>query len=230
MTAFTSIEACVFDAYGTLFDVHSAVGKYRPRLGEKADAVSMTWRTKQLEYTWLRSLMGAYTQFWAVTGDALDYSLEMHGITDDELRADLMQAYLTLEAYPEVISTLEQLKANGYRCAILTNGSPDMIEAAVESAGLQGLLEHNLSVDSVGIFKPDPRVYQLAVDTMGIKAGNISFQSSNAWDAVAAAHFGFRVAWINRFAQKRERMPAQPDAELADLSGLPALLTEGNQA
>lgn len=228
MQAFSTVEACVFDAYGTLFDVHSAVGKYRSRLGDKADAVSATWRTKQLEYTWLRSLMGAYTQFWAVTGDALDYSLDMHGIVDEALRTDLMQAYLTLDAYPEVIATLKQLKAQGLRCAVLTNGSPDMIEAAVDSAGLHGLLEYNLSVESVGIFKPDPRVYQLAVDTMGVEAGNISFQSSNAWDAVAAAHFGFRVAWINRFAQKRERLPAQPDAELTDLTGLPALLDRGN--
>lgn len=230
MQAFSTIEACVFDAYGTLFDVHSAVGQYRSRLGDQADAVSMTWRTKQLEYTWLRSLMGVYTQFWKVTGDALDYSLDMYGITDEALREDLMQAYLSLSAYPEVIATLKTLKSNGIRCAVLTNGSPDMIEAAVESAGMQGLLEYNLSVDSVGIFKPDPRVYQLAVDRLGVEAGNISFQSSNAWDAVAAAHFGFRVAWINRFAQKRERLPAQPDAELTDLTGLLDLLGQRGSA
>lgn len=224
MQAFSSIEACVFDAYGTLFDVHSAVGVHRERLGSKADAVSMTWRTKQLEYTWLRSLMGAYTDFWQVTADALDYSLEMHGIADDALRGDLTQAYLTLDAYPEVIDTLTQLKNAGIPCAILTNGSPDMISAAVSSAGLQDLLEYNLSVDSVGIFKPDPRVYQLAVDALGVTARQVSFQSSNAWDAAGAAHFGFNVAWVNRFGQKRERLPAQPDAEIANLGELLELL------
>ncbi len=221
---FSAIEACVFDAYGTLFDVHSAVGVHRERLGAKADAVSMTWRTKQLEYTWLRSLMGAYTDFWQITGDALDYALEMHGVEDAALRDDLAQAYLTLDAYPEVTQTLTRLNNAGIPCAILTNGSPAMISAAVESAGLQNLLAHNLSVESVGIFKPDPRVYQLAVDAVGVPAERISFQSSNAWDAAGAAHFGFKVAWINRFGQKRERLPAQPDAELTELSALIELL------
>jgi len=224
MSAFSSIEACVFDAYGTLFDVHSAVGVHRNRLGSKADAVSMTWRTKQLEYTWLRSLMGAYTQFWQITGDALDYALDMHGIDDSALREDLAQAYLTLDAYPEVTATLQCLKSAGIPCAILTNGSPDMIAAAVDSAGLENLLTHNLSVEAVGIFKPDPRVYQLAVDAVGVPADRISFQSSNAWDAAGAAHFGFNVAWINRFGQKRERLPAEPDAELTELSALLGLL------
>jgi len=180
MAGFTGIKACVFDAYGTLFDVHSAVGRYRDRLGDKADPVSLTWRTKQLEYTWLRSLMGAYTDFWRVTGDALDYSLEMHGVEDVGLRDDLAQAYLSLDAYPEVVETLAQLQSAGVICAILTNGTPDMITAAVDSAGLQDLIMHKLSVDAIGVFKPDPRVYQMAVDALGVKAEEISFQSSNA--------------------------------------------------
>jgi len=218
------IKACVFDAYGTLFDVHSAVGKHRSRLGDAADAVSVMWRTKQLEYTWLRSLMNDYTQFWQVTGDALDYSLETHQITDEALRNDLLQAYLKLDAYPEVVDTLKTLKAGGVSCSILTNGSPDMIDAAVDSAGLNDVIDHSFSVETVGIFKPDARVYQLAVDSLGVAAKEICFQSSNSWDAVGAAHFGFHVAWINRFGQRRERLPAQPDVELTDLSQLPGIL------
>lgn len=221
---FASIRACVFDAYGTLFDVHSAVGKHQSRLGDKASDISNTWRTKQLEYTWLRSLMGVYTQFWQVTGDALDYALEMHGIDDPVLREDLLQAYLSLKAYPEVVEVLTTLKGADISCTILTNGSPEMIEAAVDSAGLGDLIDCNLSVDTVGIFKPDPRVYQMAVDVLDVNANEISFQSSNSWDAVGAAQFGFNVAWINRFAQGREKLPAQPHAELDDLAGLPALL------
>ena len=218
------IKACVFDAYGTLFDVHSAVGKHRQRLGDVADPVSMMWRTKQLEYTWLRSLMAAYTDFWQVTADALDYALETNNIDDESLRNDLLQAYLQLEAYAEVPATLKRLQDSGISCSILTNGSPDMIKAAVDSAGLSDVITHSFSVESVGIFKPDARVYQLAVDGLGVSADQICFQSSNSWDAVGAAHFGFHVAWINRFGQRRERLPAQPDVELTELTGLPALL------
>ncbi len=218
------IKACVFDAYGTLFDVHSAVGKHRQRLGDKADTVSATWRVKQLEYTWLRSLMREYTDFWAVTGDALDYALDTASLNDNSLREDLMQAYLQLDPYPEVKDVLQQLQQAGIPCAILTNGSPAMIDAAIKSAGLTDLLQHALSVESVRIFKPDPSVYQLAVDTLQVKPEEICFQSSNSWDAVGAANFGFRVAWINRFGQRRERLPAQPDAELDSLNPLPGLL------
>lgn len=220
----SGIKACVFDAYGTLFDVHSAVGKHRQRLGDVADPVSIMWRTKQLEYTWLRSLMADYTEFWQITGDALDYALETNNIDDTALREDLMQAYLQLEAYPEVHSTLQALRSAGISCSILTNGSPDMIAAAVDSAGLSDVIDHSFSVQSVGIFKPDARVYQLAVDGVGVSAAEICFQSSNSWDAVGAAHFGFNVAWINRFGQRRERLPAQPTVELNDLSQLPAVI------
>lgn len=223
-TSFEHIKACVFDAYGTLFDVHSAVGMHASRLGEQAGSVSQTWRTKQLEYTWLRSLMQNHTDFWQVTGDALDYAMDSHDVSDQALRDDLLQSYLTLEAYPEVPAVLTQLKEAGIRCVILTNGSPDMISAAVQGAGLADLLEPSLSVESVGIFKPHPSVYQMAVDTLSVKPAEISFQSSNSWDAVGAANFGFRVAWINRFGQRRERLPAQPDAELSDLTGLPAIV------
>lgn len=221
-----NIRACVFDAYGTLFDVHSAVGKHRERLGASADAVSMTWRTKQLEYTWLRSLMGCHVDFWAVTGDALDYAMDSHALSDGELRNDLMDAYLSLDTYPEVVSVLKTLKDTGQQLAILSNGSPNMLKAAVESAGLADILDANLSVEDVGIFKPDPRVYQLAVDRLGIAAPNISFQSSNAWDVAGAAQFGFNVVWINRFGQKVERLPARADVEVDSLQPLPDIVSQ----
>ncbi len=224
MSDFSDCTVCVFDAYGTLFDVHSAVGRYREQLAEKADALSLTWRTKQLEYTWLRSLMKAYTPFDQVTRDALDYAFDLHDVTRPDLKKSLMNAYLQLDAYPEVTGVLQQLKAAGIRCAILTNGSPDMIDAAVHSAGLHDYIECSLSVDTIGVFKPDPRVYQLAVDALGVKTRQVSFQSSNAWDAAGAAHFGFNVAWINRFGQRPERLPATPHAELLDLSALPDLI------
>lgn len=221
------IQACVFDAYGTLFDVHSAVGKYRERLGDRADAVSMNWRTKQLEYTWLRSLMGCHTDFWQVTGDALDYALDSHGISDAALRNDLMDAYLKLDTYAEVVDVLSSLKAAGKQLAILSNGSPTMLEAAVKSAGIADIFDANISVEDVGVFKPEPRVYQLAVDRLGIAAPNISFQSSNAWDVAGASHYGFKVVWINRFGQKPERLPSGADIEVDSLSPLPSIVASG---
>ncbi len=225
MTGLQNIKACVFDAYGTLFDVHSGVGKHRPRIGEKADALSMLWRTKQLEYTWLRSLMHAHVDFWQVTQDGLYYAMETCGINDPGLRTDLMNAYLALDAYPDVKDTLAALKQKGLRTAILSNGSPRMLQAAVKSAGIGDHLDGVFSVEEVGIFKPDPRVYQLACDHLGVRAGEISFQSANAWDAAGAANFGMRVAWINRFGQKRERLSKPADLELTDLAGLPDLIS-----
>ncbi len=222
--AFSDIRVCVFDAYGTLFDVHSAVGKHRARLGEAADRVSAVWRTKQLEYTWLRSLMGCYVDFWQVTGDALDYAMEAAGVANPRLREDLMQAYLSLDCYPEVPGVLTRLKEAGMGTAILSNGSPMMLRAAVESAQLGALLDEVLSVDELRVFKTHPSVYQLAVDRLGAQPRQVSFQSSNAWDAHAASAFGFRVAWCNRFGQSRERLPGDPDAEIRSLDELPALV------
>lgn len=217
---FSNIKACVFDAYGTLFDVHSAVGHHQSRMGEKAAAVSELWRTKQLQYTWLRSLMGKHVDFWSVTGDALDYALHEHDISDASLRHDLMSAYMELDAYPEVVETLSSLRQAGLKIAILSNGSPAMLASCVDCAGIADLVDEILSVEEVGIYKPDSRVYQLAVDRLGVEKEQISFQSSNAWDAVAAATFGFRVAWINRFGQGRERLTADPDIELKTLDQL----------
>jgi 2-haloacid dehalogenase len=222
--AFASIDACVFDAYGTLFDVHSAVARAGQRLGDQAQAVSATWRQKQLEYTWLRSLMGAHVDFWQITADGLDYALEAHGAALPDLRESLLRAYLTLDAYPEVADALGSLKAMGKTLAILSNGAPGMLRAAVDGAGLAGVLDAVLSVEEVGIFKPSARVYRLAVDRLRTSAERICFVSSNAWDAAGAAHFGFRVAWVNRFAQRPERLPGIPAAEIRTLAGLPPLL------
>jgi len=223
-TRFHGITACVFDAYGTLFDVHSAVGRHRARLGEKADAVSAAWRTKQLEYTWLRSLMDRYVDFWRITGDALDFALEMHGMVDPALRSDLMDAYLTLDCYPEVPEVLRTLKDAGMQSAILSNGSPRMLEAAVASAGIAALVDEVISVDRLGVYKPAGEVYQQVLDLLDVGRAQVSFQSSNAWDAAGAATFGFQVAWCNRFGQSRERLPDGPHAEMATLSELPGIV------
>ncbi len=221
---FSGIEACVFDAYGTLFDVHSAVAGLRDSIGPKHAELSATWRTKQLEYTWLRSLMVEHIDFWQLTGDALAVAMATTNIDNKTLHEKLMQAYLTLDAFAEVQHVLTLLHRARMPTAILTNGSPMMIAAAVRSAGLEGLIDHQLSVESVGIYKPDSRVYQLAVDTFNVPANAISFQSSNAWDAAAAANFGFQVAWVNRYSQPAERLPGKPDAVIEDLHGLLSLV------
>ena len=217
------IQACVFDAYGTLFDVHSAVARLRDQVGGQADALSQLWRTKQLEYTWLRALMGRHADFWQVTGDALDYALVRTSV-DRAMREPLMQAYLALDAYPEVPDVLRRLREAGRKTAILSNGEPKMLEAGAQSAGIDSLLDAILSVEEVGIFKPHPKVYQLAVDRLGVAADRIAFQSSNAWDVSGAGAFGLRAVWINRLGAPPERLPGAAEHQLQDLSGLPALL------
>jgi 2-haloacid dehalogenase len=223
--AFDHIAACIFDAYGTLFDVHSAVVRGGAPLGDKAPAVSALWRQKQLEYTWLRSLMGAHADFRQVTRDGLDYALAAHDVDDPALADRLMALYLTLEAYADVAACLEALRAAGLATAILSNGEPEMLRAAVSSAGLTALFDAVLSVEEVGIFKPDPRVYQLAVNRLEVPSDRICFVSTNAWDAAGAAFFGFRVAWLNRFGQRLEQLPGAPAAVIGGLDELPALLT-----
>jgi len=218
------IGACVFDAYGTLFDVNAAAAQCRDVLGDKADELSAIWRLRQLEYTWLRSLMQEYAEFWKVTGDGLDYAMAALGIEDNALRERLMDIYMRLDAYPEVKEVLTALKAGGLKTAILSNGSPKMLSSAVENAGINDVLDDTFSVESVGIYKPHPSVYQMAVDGLDVEAGRICFMSSNAWDAAAAANFGFRVVWVNRFGQPQERIPGDPEQEIKSLDGLPPLL------
>ena len=207
LDGFAKVKACVFDAYGTLFDVHSAVRRGGQPLGDKAAAVSELWRQKQLEYTWLRSLMGAHADFRQVTSDSLHFALAASGATEASLHDKLMDLYLSLEAYEEADATLGALQGAGLTTAILSNGNPEMLQAAVRSARLDRRLDAVLSVEEVGIYKPDARVYQLAVDRLGVGRDEICFLSSNCWDARGAAHFGFKVAWINRFDRQEDRLP-----------------------
>jgi 2-haloacid dehalogenase len=225
-TAIT-VRACVFDAYGTLFDFASAVARCSDVLGDKAAAVTALWRDKQLQYTWLRSLQGRHTDFWQVTGDALDFALETLGISDPAVRERLMTLYRTLDCFPEVPDVLARLKCAGFATAILSNGAPSMLADAVAGAKLDGLIDHIVSVEEVGVFKPHPKVYQRAVDRLSVPANSIAFQSSNAWDAYAASAFGMRVVWCNRYGQRRERLPGAPDREIRTLAELPELLQHG---
>ena len=220
----SGIKACVFDAYGTLFDFATAANRCPDVPADKMGALTALWRDKQLQYTWLRSLQGMHVDFWQVTGDALDFALETLQLDHQRLHDRLMQLYLTLDAFPEVPSVLERLKRAGLRTAILSNGSPRMLEAAVNNAGLAELLDAVLSVEDVGVFKTSPKVYQLAVDRLRLPAAQIAFQSSNAWDAHAASAFGMRVVWCNRYGQRPERLPGQPDAEITTLAELPDLV------
>ena len=223
-TPLPGIRACVFDAYGTLFDYASAAAGCREALGERLAPLTTLWRDKQLQYTWLRALQGRHADFWQVTGDALDFALETLGLDDPPLRTRLMELYLSLDVFPEVPAMLQRLKAAGLKTAILSNGSPQMLDAMVKKAGIAEFLDVVLSVELVGVYKPNPKVYQLAVDRLAIPAGAISFQSSNAWDAYAASAFGMRVVWCNRYGQRPERLPGKPDSEIASLEELPALV------
>ena len=224
MVRLAGIEACIFDAYGTLFDVASAAAHASDTLGDKRQPLAELWRTKQLQYTWLRALMGRHADFWQVTGDALDYALASLKIADPGLRERLMGLYLRLDAYPEVKDTLTRLKAGGMKLAILSNGAPAMLAAACEHSGLAGILDDVLSVESVGVFKPHPSVYRLPVDRFGLAPERMCFLSSNGWDAYAAKANGYRVLWCNRFGQAPERIPEAPDAEIASLAELPEIV------
>jgi len=223
----TGIEACVFDAYGTLFDFNSSVMRCRDEIGSDAERLSDIWRQKQLQYTWLRSLMGTHANFWQVTGEALDFAMASAGIENAELRGRLMALYRELDTFPEVTDTLVRLKDAGMRTAILSNGSSEMLDAAVSAANIDVLLDAALSVEEIGIFKPDFRVYQLAVDRLDVTREKICFMSSNGWDAAGAEAFGFRVVWVNRYGQPAEHLPGQPEVVLDTLLPLPELLGLG---
>jgi 2-haloacid dehalogenase len=218
------IDACVFDAYGTLFDFTAATARCRSALGDKADALSALWRTKQLEYTWQRSLRGDYVDFWHVTGQSLDYALAALGISNDSLRTRLMELYFVLDPFPGVAEVLQRLRDGGLKTALLSNGTPSMLIAAVRRAGFERLLDPILSVDGLRVYKPHPSVYQLAIDQLHLPAERICFLSANGWDASGAAHFGLRVVWINRMRAPRETLPGVPEAEIQSLAELPALL------
>lgn len=211
-------RAFVFDAYGTLFDVHSIVDVARA-IAPDPQALSLLWRQKQLEYTWLRSLMERYEDFWVVTGQALRYALRRLGITATEAQVEaLMDAYLSLLPFPEVPSALRAL--SGTPLAILSNGSPRMLESAVRTSGLDGVFTHVLSVDAVAVYKPSPRVYDLAPQALGVEPGEILFVSSNGWDVAGAAAFGFRTCWCNRANAPAEELDVTPDYEVDRLDAI----------
>jgi len=230
MNRLTGIRACVFDAYGTIFDFASAAERCEGLPEHQQAALTSIWRDRQLQYTWLRTLQGRYVDFWQVTGDALDFALDSLEITDPALRERLMNLYLALEAFPEVSDTLRALKQSGFVTAILSNGSPAMLDAAVSGAGLTGLFDAVLSADAVAAFKTHPNVYQYALDRLGVPASAVSFQSSNAWDAHGAADFGMHAVWCNRYGQPRERLPGRIDHEIRTLAELPGLLLSGDNA
>ena len=224
MSRLAGVRACVFDAYGTILDFASAAARCPDIPDDRRAALTALWRDKQLQYTWLRSLQGRYADFWQVTGEALDFSLDALALQAPGRRDRLMDLYRTLTAFPDVPGVLRDLRATGFATAILSNGSPAMLAAAIEAAGLHGLFDAVLSVDAVGVFKTHPRVYQYALDRLGVKAAEVSFQSANGWDAYAASDFGMRVVWCNRQGQPRERLPGAPDHVVRSLAELPALL------
>jgi 2-haloacid dehalogenase len=219
------IRAILFDVYGTLLDVHSAIAREGKELGARADAVSRLWRQKQLEYTWVWSLRGEYRSFQTLTESALDYALAAHGVDSSALKARLLSAYRQLDAFPDVAAALADLRQRGLRLAALSNGDPDMLEAGLQSAGLRNALDAVLSVAPLRIFKPDRRVYELGRSWANAPAQEIAFVSANAWDAGGAAAFGFRTFWIDRAGQPPEYDLPRHATVVARLGEIAALLS-----
>lgn len=222
------IKACVFDAYGTLFDVAAAAREAAAEPGKEAFAavwqkLASDWRMKQLQYSWLRAVSGDHTDFWEVTQNGLDWAMEASGLSDPALRERLLALYFELSAYPEVPAMLARLKEHGFATAILSNGEPRMLKGAVDSAGLGDVLDAVLSVQDVGVFKPSPRVYRLVNDHFDITSDEVLFVSSNGWDAAHATGFGFTTAWVNRAGEPMDRLPWTPRYVLNDLTTIPEL-------
>jgi len=216
------VSAYVFDAYGTLFDVHAAIARHRAAAGPDADRFSDIWRTKQLEYTWTLTLAGHYVDFWTLTERALDFAFARVPSVDRDLRPRLLEAYLTLDAFPDARAALAALKVQGLRLAILSNGTPSMLSAAVEAAGMAEYLDAVLSVDAVRQYKPRPDVYQLVTDAFALERSNVGFVSSNRWDVMGAASFGFQTYWVNRLAVPDEYADFAPLRRIGDLTALSA--------
>lgn len=225
------ITTCVFDAYGTLFDVSAAARQVASEPGREDfarhwPALSAKWRQKQLQYSWLRAITDDHTDFWSVTQDGLDWAMEAEGLAPDrDLRDRLLALYWELSAFPEVPAMLADLRKAGMNTAILSNGSPEMLSGAVQSAGLSDLLDDVLSVEQVRIFKPAPQVYDMVIQRFGCAKSHVLFVSSNGWDASAAAAYGFRTVWVNRAAEPLDRLPGQPGHVLTDLTSLAELVT-----
>jgi 2-haloacid dehalogenase len=212
----------IFDAYGTLFDVHAAAGRYKDAIGPAYELMSRTWRTKHLEYTWIHAQTGRHVPFWLLTQRSLDYAIATIGGVPQGVREKLLAAYREMAAFPEVPAVLAALKVRGARLAILSNGDPDMLADAVSAAGLGGLFEHVLSVAEAGVFKPDMRVYRLATERMGCPPGEATFLSSNRWDVAGGHVFGFRTIWVNRAGLPDEYPDMPAGRTVRDLDPLTA--------
>lgn len=217
------IRAYIFDAYGTLFDVHAAIARYRNELGADADRVSELWRTKQLEYSWTLTAMERYADFEELTARALDFALARFQKTDMALRARLLAAYRELGAFPDARAALGELKSAGFVTGILSNGSSGILNAAIDAAALRDALDHVLSVDAVRIYKPRREVYELVTEALGLTPESIAFVSSNRWDVAGASGFGFRTVWVNRAGLPEEYPDLPPVAVVRDLQSLPSL-------
>ncbi|HXQ84460.1 MAG TPA: haloacid dehalogenase type II [Xanthobacteraceae bacterium] len=216
-------RAYVFDAYGTLFDVHAAIAQHRAEAGPDAERFSEIWRAKQLEYTWTLTLAGRYVDFWTLTERALDYTFSRVASVDPGLRPKLLEAYLRLDAFPDARAAVAALRARGLRTAILSNGSPRMLDTAVAASGMATLFDAVLSVDAVRVYKPRREVYTLVTDTFGIRPQEAVFVSSNRWDVMGAASFGFRAMWVNRASMPEEYADQPPMRVVPDLSALMSL-------
>ena len=213
-------KVCIFDAYGTLFDVNAACRELSIEVGEKWEELATLWRLRQVEYTWLRNSMNEYIDFWKITEGALEYAMEVLNIENKRLKNKLLDLYLKLEAYPEVGNILAKLKERGFKTGILSNGSEKMLESAVKNAQIKNLLDEVISDERCKVFKPSSKVYDLVKDTYKVKNNQVAFFSSNAWDMHAAANYGFKTIWVNRFNGKLERLPGKPEAIVKNLEGI----------
>jgi 2-haloacid dehalogenase len=219
-----AVAACVFDAYGTLLDVGSAVRRHADHIGLAAERLSDAWRTKQLEYTWTQTLMQRHVDFWTLTAQALDYALRATELEDSGVRSLLLEAYLELDAYPDVEETLAALREAGYRLAVLSNGTPRMLEAGLASAHLRSLLDEVISTAEIELYKPAPEVYRLAAERLAVAAEEICFHSANPWDVAGAQTAGLQAVWINRAGTPEEYGLRPHTPELTTLAALPALV------
>jgi len=220
----TSIDCLLFDAYGTLFDVHAATRALWDRLGSKGRALSETWRRRQIEYTWLRAAMNRYAPFWQVTEEALDFALAAEGIDDDLLRADLLAAYRHPPLFDDVVEVLDRIEARGLRRGIFSNAEPDMLRDALSAREIEARFDPVVSADEVKTFKPMARAYAHAIQRAGAKPSRIVFVTANAWDAAGASSAGLTVAWCNRARAPRERLPGEPAHEMNGLRQVAALV------
>jgi len=228
------VNICIFDAYGTLFDVTSATKivaneEEYSSFPNHSVKVSNSWRIKQLEYSWLRNIMHEYIDFWQITKDALDFALEENQIKNEKLRQRLLDVYWNLSAYPEAHDVLTTLKANNIQTGILSNGSNQMLNSAVVSANLENYLDKIISIDGIEIYKPDPKVYQMVIDQFNCKIEEVLFISSNGWDIAGASKFGFTTLWVNRNLIPKDRLTFMPNKITNNLSTIPNILKELNE-